>query len=62
MDLTFQDDKGRTVAIVTVQQDYYYGDPQPPRSAGYGAFVEWQEAQFRKRRRPADKKQRGGKR
>lgn len=35
--------------------EYYLGDPQPPQSAGYGEFVEWQEAQFRKRKRPVKK-------
>ena len=33
------------------RSEYFYGDPQPPKEAGYAEFVEWQEAQFRHRKR-----------
>ena len=33
-------------------KEYYYGDPPPPKESGYMEFLEWQEAQLRKRRRP----------
>ena len=31
---------------------FFYGDPHPGPDCSYFDFVEWQEAQFRKRRRP----------
>jgi hypothetical protein len=37
-------------------KSYFYGDPCPDKALGYMEFVEWQEAQLRKRRRPKEKK------
>lgn len=40
-------------------RQYYAGDPRPPRSAGYGEFIEWQEAQLRNRKRKPEQKRSG---
>ena len=40
-------------------KQYYAGDPRPPRSAGYGEFIEWQEAQLRNRKRKPEQKRSG---
>lgn len=42
----------RIIFVCGPSRDYFYGDPKPPRKLGYFDFVEWQEAQFRKHRRP----------
>lgn len=42
--------------LQTTRKAYYYGDPRPPREAGYSEFVAWQEAQLRKKRRPQGRK------
>ena len=44
---------GLRVACVLTTDDYYYGDPRPAKAAGYGEFVAWQEAQLKRRKRPA---------
>lgn len=41
-----------TVLVCGPSKEYFYGDPRPPQEMGYMEFVEWQEAQLRKRRRP----------
>lgn len=42
----------RTVFVCGPSTDYYYGDPQPSKGLGYMEFLEWQEAQLTRRRRP----------
>ena len=44
--------------IICTTAEYYLGDPRPPQSAGYREFVAWQEAQFRRRRRPKPREDR----
>ena len=46
---------GRTHTIMFVcgpSRDYFYGNPRPPQERGYFYFIECQEVQLRKRRRP----------
>ena len=45
----------RRIIVCGPTGDYYFGDPPPPYEAGFGEFVEWQEAQFRRKRRPKAK-------
>jgi hypothetical protein len=45
----------RVAFICGPSKEYYYGDKRPPYGAGYFDFIEWQEAQLRKRRRPKKK-------
>ena len=42
----------RVIFVCGPSRDYFYGDPRPPQERGYFDFVEWQEAQLRKRHRP----------
>ena len=44
--------KPPAIFVCGPSRDYFYGDPRPPQELGYFEFVEWQEAQLRKRRRP----------
>ena len=41
-----------TVFVCGQSRDYYHGDPPPPKERGYFDFIEWQDAQLRRRRRP----------
>lgn len=55
--------KGRrkrgVIFVCGPSKEYFYGDPRPPQEMGYMEFVEWQEAQLRKRRRPRQHTVRG---